>query len=98
MNELRQGVTYKWVAERSAWCTGCGCNNYATGQCVRVDNSRIVLGLKERIEVVGGTSHRFSTAMLSYCKSEQAAQEAIQKGLARPVTQADFHRPLMLAY
>jgi hypothetical protein len=56
------------------------------------------LGLKERIEIVAGTPHRFSTAMLSYCKSEQAAQEAIQKGLARPVTQADFHRPLMVAY
>ena len=78
MNELRQGVTYKWVAERSAWCTGCGCNNYATGQCFRLDNSRIVLGLKERIEAVAGTPHRFSTAVLSYCKSEQAAQEAIQ--------------------
>jgi hypothetical protein len=98
MSELKPGVTYKWVVERSEWCTGCGCNNYATGQCIRLDNSRIVLGLKERIEVVGGTPHRFSTAMLSYCKSEQAAQEAIQKGLARPVTQADFRRPLMLAY
>ena len=98
MNELKQGVSYKWVAEKGSWCTGCGCNNYASGQCVRLDNEQIVQGLKERIEVVGGVPHRFSTVILSYCKSKEAAQEAIQKGLARPVTQADFNRPLIRAY
>ena len=98
MTELKQGVTYRWVADKNAWCTGCGCNNYANGQCLRLDEELIVQGLKERIEVVGDMPHRFSTVMLSYCRSKEAAQEAIQRGLARPVTQADFTRPLMRAY
>ena len=96
--ELRIGTHYRWNDQKKAWCTGCSCNS-ASQTCFQLDQNRIVLGVRDRIADIEGIQHRFSSAVLSYCHSERVAQKAIEQGIARPVTPADFvNKTLIRAY